>query len=53
MKRVLLVGLGRMGLPIARHLIEHGFEVHSLPGAKASRVGISSGIRVVLQRGAG
>lgn len=37
MKRVLLVGLGRMGLPIARHLIEHGFEVHGHDLAQVAR----------------
>ncbi len=25
--RVVVIGLGRMGMPIARHLIEHGFDV--------------------------
>lgn len=35
--RVLVIGLGRMGMPIARHLIEHGFDVRGHDRAAPAR----------------
>ncbi len=35
--RVAVIGLGRMGMPIARHLIEHGFDVRGHDRSVAAR----------------
>lgn len=46
MPKVCWLGLGRMGLPMATHLVRHGFDVHGYdPSASARQAAEAAGLR--------
>ena len=56
MQRVGVIGLGKMGLPIARNLMEHGFAVIGYRGSGSAELAEAGGHRRGLRgrgRGAG